>query len=86
MSEIPEDIRKAAEDAFEAMISGGDEFDPNGRAHDIGIIAQAIVAERERCAKLLEDDSRWTFAKSPDTIAAFEVVRELAAATIRGEG
>ena len=48
MSEIPEDIRKAAADAHAAFARSSD-------TRNLGdIIAEAIFAERERCAKLVE--------------------------------
>ena len=46
MSEIPDDVMKAANDAVNSAI------DDRGA---IGVIARAILAERERCARLCED-------------------------------
>lgn len=63
MSEIPEDIRKAAEDTLDAMLCectescGGTE---GLRKDAISKIAAAILAERERCAKFAQDqESDW---------------------------
>lgn len=49
----------------------------------VGVIAKAILAERERSARLMEDDGAWTFAGDPAAMAIFEDVRELAADAIR---
>lgn len=46
-------------------------------------IHDAVMAERERCARLMEDDGEWTFAGEAAAMAIFEDVRELAADAIR---
>jgi hypothetical protein len=46
-------------------------------------IHDAVMAERERCARLMEDDGEWTFAGDATAMAIFEDVRELAADAIR---
>lgn len=56
--------------------------------HDIApaiakAIHDAVMAERERCARLMEDDGEWTFAGDAAAMAIFEDVRELAADAIR---
>lgn len=50
MAEIPEDIIKAADSALISAILELDNEDGNS----VAIIAKAILAERERCASLVE--------------------------------
>ena len=49
MSEIPDDIMQAAREAYASM------YPDYPCQNEISIIARAILAERERCAKRLED-------------------------------
>ena len=46
-------------------------------------VARAILDERERCARLMEDEGEWTFCGTREAIAIFQDVRELAADAIR---
>jgi hypothetical protein len=61
MDEIPDDVMKAAR----AAIVPGErlQFTTDGLAR---IAARAILAERERCAKVAERDADWTaFSRQP---------------------
>lgn len=51
MSEIPEDIKQAAKDALQEWHA-----EPQGRLL-VEVIAKAILAERQRCAELVENHS-----------------------------
>lgn len=70
MSNIPEDIRKAATKAYWAVI------DNEPRIGGIKIVAAAVEAERERCARIVENSGE---------VSVHSDAREKLAALIRGE-
>lgn len=49
MSEIPDDVLRTAEEAWELAF---DNYQGDHDCDPIGVIARAILAERERCAKI----------------------------------
>ena len=53
MTEIPDDVMKAAEAAYSDAVRGG--HDTRSFESRIEEIARAIMAERERCAKVVEE-------------------------------
>lgn len=63
MSEIPADIRLAAE---ELVIYGPVE----GRVALFGLIADALMAERERCAKIAESEPEFPGEPPADIVEA----------------
>lgn len=81
---IPDAIMKTARDTLMAAITAA-----RSKTADEAIelvakaIHDAVMAERERCARLMEDDGEWTFAGDDAAMAIFEDVRELAADAIR---
>jgi hypothetical protein len=95
MDEIPEDAMKAASEAFEGF---RDMFYIGQSKHDAAVsaragiehIARAIMAERERCAKVAEDEliaaqEPWEHASPRDCLAyAAMTTRQVIAAAIRG--
>lgn len=81
---IPDDLLNVAREAYHSA------FNEYGNAKDQDVyeaiakaINDAVMAERERCARLMEDDGEWTFAGDAAAMAIFEDVRELAADAIR---
>ncbi len=88
---IPDDTRKAARSlamyVYHHAIGSDDDSHSMDTDFATDAIAEAIhdavMAERERCARLMEDDGEWTFAGDPAAMAVFEDVRELAADAIR---
>lgn len=52
MSEIPEDVMVLAEEAYQRAIYMTTEDDPKTM---VEMVARAIMAERERCAKVADD-------------------------------
>lgn len=80
---IPDAIDRIATDIVRADYSNEPEPDYALYAAIAQAIHDAVMAERERCARLMEDDGEWTFAGSPSAMAIFEDVRELAADAIR---
>lgn len=73
---VPEDIRRAA-------VSAASYYMHNRGSRLDDVVAAAILAERERCVRVLEDDSQWTFPGTKIAMVIFEDVRELAAEAIR---
>jgi len=80
MTEIPDDVMKAARDAVNSAI------DDRGA---IGVIARAILAERERCAKLalsaptLENKTKMFGSQINELYATQENLKRLIALYIR---
>jgi len=74
MTEIPDDVMKAARDAVNSAI------DDRGA---IGVIARAILAERERCAKVAEEDLRSPMAKKAGHVPSWLARGRVIAAAIR---
>jgi hypothetical protein len=57
MTEIPSDIKQAAYDCARGIYLAVDDAGaPYMTGDDVEVIAKAILAERERCAKLIEDN------------------------------
>lgn len=79
--EYPADIPEQATEAARAFLRMSPCYPEQFQLVDA--FCRAILAERERCASILEDDSQWTFAGTKTAMAIFEDVRELAAEAIR---
>lgn len=62
MSEIPEDVRRAADAVFDVGYDEG----------IVDAIARAILAERQRCADVAEARAEWVPLKAGDMRAAIE--------------
>jgi hypothetical protein len=82
---ISDDIMQVAGKLTNTTIRNYERNRPANIARDAiaKAIHDAVMAERERCARLMEDDGEWTFAGDPAAMAIFEDVRELAADAIR---
>lgn len=82
---IPEDIDRIATDLVRADYSGDD--DPDWKMYES--IARALMAERERCAKIVEDNQEVVNLKSSARLLAPRVEGNLAgiafAAAIRNQ-
>lgn len=79
---VPEEVMEEAKAIFVSLPKEGRALQAIARAL-ISAEARGMEKERERCARLIEDDSQWTFAGNETAMAVFEDVRELAAAAIR---
>lgn len=82
---IPDETMAIAAELANAAIRNYERNQPANiaRGHIAKAINDAVMAERERCARLMEDDGEWTFAGDATAMAVFEDVRELAADAIR---
>jgi hypothetical protein len=84
---IPEDIMKTAENTLDIMLC--DDTESCGGADGlrraaIDIIARALLAERERAARIaFSDSSIYGYSGPPEHLAAYVRGREAAAAAIR---
>jgi hypothetical protein len=73
MSEVPEDIMKAAEDVYDGLNANcySADCDDSEKASDVEAIAQAILAERTRCIeafRCFDYDYAVNFIKSGSVI------------------
>lgn len=76
MSEIPEDVMEMAREVFV-------EFDEDDSRASIKLIASAIMAERERCAKVADHWRRE--AQTVPDFASSETAKHIAADIRRGD-